>query len=64
MVRFTEGSIIYKRIRPEEQVYFKQSCEDLLDRIDWYRGVVGVNEMKWVATRCEKELSSILTEIG
>lgn len=54
----------YKRIRPEEQVYFKQSCEDLLDRIDWYRGVVGVNEMKWVATRCEKELSSILTEIG
>lgn len=54
----------YKRIRPEEQVYFKQSCEDLLDRIDWYRGIVGVNEMKWVATRCEKELSSILTEIG
>lgn len=54
----------YKRIRTEDQVYFKQSCEDLLDRIDWYRGVVGVNPTAWVVERCEKELSSILTEIG
>lgn len=54
----------YRRIRGEEQVLFKQSCEEMLARINWYREVVGADQRRALVEKCERQLLFILEEIG